>query len=105
MTRHSTPFGAFEIASLPSQPQIGICHGFFVKHDLRGNGLAHQLKESQNEALKEGNYDYAICTCDGANEAQQKVLKRAGWVLLDTFKNSKTGAGTQIWGSSVQSTQ
>ena len=102
MTRHATPYGAFEIASMPSQPQIGICHGFFVDVSKRGQGLAHNLKQTQFDALDSGMYDYGMCTCDAANAAQQAVLKRAGWHLLDEFSNRKTGGHTQIWGSPVK---
>lgn len=28
MTRHATPYGAFEIDSMPSQPQIGLVKDF-----------------------------------------------------------------------------
>lgn len=101
MTRHATPYGAFEIASMPSQPQIGICHGFFVDVSKRGQGLAHNLKQTQFDALDSGMYDYGMCTCDAANTAQQAVLKRAGWHLLDEFSNRKTGGTTQIWGRAI----
>lgn len=42
--RYSTPAGAYEIDSVPSQPQVAHCHGFFVQRELRGHGLAHKLK-------------------------------------------------------------
>jgi GNAT superfamily N-acetyltransferase len=98
MSRVSTPYGAFEIESLPSQPQIGVCHAFFVRHDMRGRGLAHNLKSHQEQALINWNYDYGLCTCDGGNAVQQRVLESAGWKRLDTFVNSKTGGATQLWG-------
>jgi predicted GNAT family acetyltransferase len=44
--RFATPVGAYEIDSVPSQPQVAHCHAFFVPNDLRGRGLAHILKES-----------------------------------------------------------
>ena len=34
--RFSTPAGAYEIDSIPSQPQVAHCHAFFVPKDLRG---------------------------------------------------------------------
>lgn len=101
MTRHSTTFGAFEVDSLPSQPQIGVCHAFFVRHDRRGEGLAHTLKTVQANVLAHDQYDYGLCTCDGANVAQQRVLSAAGWRMLDAFSNSKTGGVTQIWGRPI----
>ncbi len=53
---------AFEIDSLPSQCQVAICHGFFVKPEARGQGLAHLAKMEQARLLKDLAYDYAICT-------------------------------------------
>ena len=41
MTRFATEDGAFEIDSLPSQCQVAICHGFYIKPDSRGQGAAH----------------------------------------------------------------
>ena len=101
MTRHDTPYGAFHIEPVPSQPQIAICHGLFVSEGMRGQGLGHMLKAAQETQLKRDLYDYAICTCDGANAKQQAVLERAGWRKIDTFNNTKTGAETQVWGRRV----
>lgn len=101
MTRHATPYGAFHIEPVPSQPQIAICHGLFVSEGMRGQGLGHMLKAAQEAQLKRDLYDYAICTCDGANAKQQAVLERAGWRKIDTFNNTKTGAETQVWGRRV----
>lgn len=39
--RFSTPHGSYEIQSMPSQPQLAICHGFFVPVHLRCKGLAN----------------------------------------------------------------
>ena len=101
MTRYACGPAAFEIDSLPSQCQVAICHGFFVAPEARGMGHAHLAKQEQAEILKGLAYDYAICTCDGANAKQQAVLERAGWRKIDTFHNTKTGAETQVWGRRV----
>lgn len=93
--------GAFLIDPMPSQPQVALCHGFFVQHRKRGRGLAHGLKARQNQILHELQYDFAICTVDGANEAQKKVLTRAGWRWLASFVNRKTGSHTELWGWQV----
>lgn len=79
MTRFATTYGAFEIESLPSQPQVAVCHAFFVRQNMRGQGHGHNLKAYQADALESLNYDYALCTCKGENAAQQKVLADAGW--------------------------
>jgi hypothetical protein len=101
--RINTPYGAFEIGHLPSQPQVALCHGFFVHHSKRGRGFDQQLKAYQNATLKERMYDFAICTVDGANERQKSVLTRAGWYWIASFQNSKTGGATEMWGWHVQS--
>lgn len=59
MTRHATPYGAFHIEPVPSQPQIAICHGLFVSEGMRGQGLGHMLKATQETQLKRDLYDYA----------------------------------------------
>jgi GNAT superfamily N-acetyltransferase len=86
---------------MPSQPKIAICHGLFVHERLRGQGNGHLLKATQETQLKRDLYDYAVCTCDGANTKQQAVLEQAGWRNIDSFHNTKTGAETQVWGRRV----
>ncbi len=98
MTRHSAGYGAYIIEPMPSQAQLALCHGFYVQHDMRGRGLAHTLKAYQGGQLEADGYDYAICTVDGSNEAQRKVLQAAGWQKLAEFANSKTGGVTMIYG-------
>jgi len=93
--------GAFLIDPMPSQPQLALCHGFFVQHSKRGKGRAHGLKALQNQILHELQYDFAVCTVDGSNEAQKKVLTRAGWRWLASFINRKTGSHTELWGWQV----
>jgi len=46
--RFSTPAGAYEIDSVPSQPQVAHCHGFFVRHELRGR----QVFEHANQRCR-----------------------------------------------------
>lgn len=100
-TRHTTVFGTFQIDAMPQQPQVALCHSFFVPIRMRGQKHAHQLKRQQMQFLAGENFDYAVCTVDGANAAQQAVLTKAGWSQLDEFPNSRTGGRTQIWGSPV----
>jgi L-amino acid N-acyltransferase YncA len=96
--RFDTPFGAHEIESMPSQPQVAICHGFFVPQAYRGKGRAHDLKRHQIDTLTALWYDFAICTVAASNEAQRSVLEKAGWAKLAEFENSKTGEMTELWG-------
>lgn len=102
MSRYSTIHGAFHIEPFPSQPQIAHCHGFYVRHDMRGQGYGHMLKEQQMNKLRELGYDYATCTVDANNAAQLAVLVRAGWEMLTEAFNSKTGGKTQVWGWAVK---
>lgn len=90
--------GAYEIDSLPSQPQVAHCHGFFVHRELRGQGYAHKLKRHQLITLRHLGYDYATCTVCASNTAQKKVLERAGWSKLIGFTSSKTGEQVELWG-------
>lgn len=101
MTRYATLQGAYHIEPMPSQPQLALCHGFFVNHQQRGKGYGHGLKTSQMAQLKIDMYDYAICTIDSTNEAQRRVLTDARWNQLAVFPNSKTGGTNEIWGRVV----
>lgn len=98
MTRYSTPHGAYEIDSVPGQPQIAHCHSLLVRREHRGQGHGHSLKAHQMQMLRELGYDMATCTIDASNERQRAVLERAGWVLLQNIPNSRTGGVTQLWG-------
>ena len=102
--RFATPVGAYEIDSVPSQPQVAHCHGFFVHNDRRGRGLAHDLKTHQNLMLSRLGYDFATCTVCASNAAQKKVLARAGWRSLASFVSSKTGEPVELWGFAVRET-
>lgn len=100
--RYATTYGAFQIDPVPAQPQIGHCHGFFVTPAFRGQGKAVELKKEQATQLKLNHYDFATATVDSANLAMKKVMEKSGWFLLTSFKNSKTGGSTELWGLHVQ---
>lgn len=105
MSRYYYPYGVFEVDTIPAQPQIAHCHGFFVPIGLRGKGHAHTLKQRQVECLHEQFFDYATSTVDASNAAQKKVLTKAGFHRLDVFTNSKTGGKTEIWGRQISREQ
>ena len=98
MTRFATKDGAFEIDSLPSQCQVGICHGFYVNPDKRGQGAAHGLKQYQNDCIIGLGYNYAICTVVATNMAQKRVLARHGWLKLTDFYSKRQDEDVEIWG-------
>lgn len=102
MTRYSTAYGAYEIDSMPGQPQVAHCHSLLVRHELRGGGFGHKLKHHQMCNLNSLGYDYATCTIDGSNNRQRAVLQKADWHLLSSITNSKTGGITQLWGWHVK---
>lgn len=102
MTRHATEFGAYEIDSIPSQRQIGHCHGLFVFPEYRGQGFGLKLKLHQMDTLRRFGYDYATCTVDSQNEKQLKILSKLGWNKLSEFKNDRNGSVTQVWGWEVK---
>jgi len=98
MTRFAAKDGAFEIDSLPSQCQVAICHGFYIKPDSRGQGAAHTLKQYQNDCIKDLGYNYAICTVVASNMAQKRVLTRQGWIKLTDFYSERQDEDVEIWG-------
>lgn len=102
MTRYATPYGAYEIDSMPGQPQIAHCHGLLVTPANRGRKLGHMLKQDQMQTLRYLNYDYATCTVDASNDRQRAVLEKAGWQLLGNITNTRTGGITQLWGWHVK---
>lgn len=102
MTRHATAFGCYEIDNIPGQPQAAHCHGFVVWPSHRGQGLSHKLKEHQNSMLALQGYDFATCTVATHNQAQKRVLTRAGWKRVAMFNNSRTGESTEVWGYEVR---
>lgn len=101
MTRYAHDEGAYEIDTIPAQPQIAHCHGFFVQRHLRGKGNAHVLKQRQLDRLISEHYDYATATVDASNDAQKRVLTKAGFRKLDAFANTKTGGTTELWGRTI----
>ena len=101
MTRYAYGPAAFEIYSLPSQCQVGICHGFFVAPEARGMGHAHLAKQEQAEILKGLAYDYAICTVVSSNQAQKLVLEKAGWECIAEFVSRRQDEHVEIWGLEV----
>ncbi|MBS1143393.1 MAG: hypothetical protein H6R14_799 [Proteobacteria bacterium] len=97
--RFRHPAGAFEITSLPGQPQVAICHSFFVRETDRGRGKSHEIKAQQRHTLQSLQYDYAVCTVSGNNHAQKAVLSQGGWKKLTEFYNHRNAEFTETWGT------
>lgn len=96
--RLTTSYGSYEIEPMPGQPQIALCHSFFIIERARGQGHGHALKRHQTAVLMQQHYDYAICTVASTNIRQHQVLRKAGWTLLSAFRNQRLGGETVIYG-------
>lgn len=99
--RHTTLHGAYEIADMPGQPQLALCHSLFVVEHARGQGHGRALKQHQGQVLMQQHYDFALCTVAGNNARQQAVLRHAGWAPMAAFPNSRLGGETLIYGFDV----
>ena len=99
--RFATHVGAYEIDSVPSQPQVAHCHSFFVHVHKRGQGFGGLLKREQCRVLAEQGFDFATCTTAGDNVRQHRVLEAAGWQRLSEFSNNHSGGTTVLWGWKV----
>lgn len=101
MDRYSGSNGAFYVSPLPGNSQVAVTHGTFVPKRLRRKGKGHELKMQQLIALEKDQYNYTLCTVRADNEAQRRVLKKAGYRLLDSFTSHQTDALTELWGREV----
>lgn len=98
MSRHIDEHGAFELTTLPGQPQVAICHSFFITEEHRGRGKGKALKEAQRVTLRRLHYDYGVCTVSANNAAQKRILMAAGWQKLTEFHNRRLCETTELWG-------
>lgn len=98
MSRFSSMYGAYEIASLPGQCQVAVCHSFVVPEEHRSRGYGHLLKAQQEIELDILHYDFAICTVAAGNARQKRILVKAGWRCLATFRNRRSCETTELWG-------
>lgn len=103
MSRFSTPYGCYEIDSLPSQVGVAICHGFEVFPEYRGKGHGKMLKAHQMEMLKSLGYRFAQCTVISSNARQKSVLRGFGWEHMSRFYSTRQGKEVEIWGCKISS--
>jgi hypothetical protein len=76
-----------ELTSLPGSSQVVVSHGVYLPEELRGQGIGTAANiERQRIAFDELGYDMMICTVSEENEAQIKVLAKAGWYWLTSFR-------------------
>ena len=79
-----------EIDSLPGCSQVAVFHSVFNPTERpKGRGrLAHDARIDQARFL---GYNAAMCTVNMDNEAQLKILEKAGWNQVHSFNSIKTG--------------
>lgn len=92
-----------EISSMPGCSQIGISHGVFLPKALRGAGIAKAANATRTAFMRdELGYDYALCTVDQTNEPQNAIMRKRGWIILDTFVSSRTGHVVHLYGKDIK---
>lgn len=102
--RFTNQVGAFELASMPGCPQVGIVKSVFILPESRGQGHGRTQHEWQLTELKRALYDYAMCTVRADNEPQIRILERNGWARLISFNNRATGHEVLIFGRQLNET-
>lgn len=88
-----------EISNLPGTGQICVFHNVFVHQrlGLRGQGRGTAAHADRLRIAKELGYDMVLCVVDDANEAQQAILHRFGWMPGQECSSGKTGHLIRIW--------
>jgi RimJ/RimL family protein N-acetyltransferase len=96
--RLSNQFGFSELDPLPGCSQVVVSHNSVIYKEHRGLGHGTRANKFRIEKAKFLGYDYILCTVDGSNEAQLRILKNNGWKKLDSFDSRKTGHNVIIFG-------
>ena len=95
--RYGTPWGAFEISSMPGSPQLGVSHGLFVVGSVRGRGYGKLQHEMVLARAREMRYDALVATVREDNAAEEKILQGAGWVKVFTFTSAARDTRVGLW--------
>ncbi len=79
-----------EIDSLPGCSQVAVFHSVFNPGEkAKGVGrIAHDARLHEAHQL---GYDAAMCTVNMENIPQLRILEKAGWKNVHSFKSIKTG--------------
>lgn len=80
-----------EIEDLPGCSQIAVFHSAFVLPQYRNLRVGEEAHLARLDLAKKLLYDAALCTVSATNEAQIRILRKNGWILIMTFKSRKTG--------------
>jgi len=87
-----------EIDSLPGCSQVGVVHAAFVDPLSRSRGVGYEAHCDRLEWMKTFLlYDLALATVCEENEAQIKIMQKAGWTKATTFVSRKTGHNVGLW--------
>lgn len=91
-------FGRFSVMAMPNQPAVALCYGFEIDPEYRGKGYGHKLKELQMKTLADKGFRFALCTIKSSNNAQRRILTKAGWTpASNAFFSPSTGKFTEVW--------
>lgn len=93
-----TTIGIGEIDNLPGCSQVAVFHSAFVLPEYRNKGEGFQAHVERLETAIRLGYDYAICTVQQGNTAQEKILHDNGWEEIGLFFSRKTGHYVTIYG-------
>lgn len=93
-----TDYGHYSLMPMPNQPSVALCFGFQIKPEYRGQGNGHELKAHQMKTLAEKGFRFALCTIKSSNNAQRRILTKAGWTpASNAFFSPSTGKFTEVW--------
>jgi RimJ/RimL family protein N-acetyltransferase len=100
MTRriiHQYPEGlaVANVTPFPSSPQLVVMHDIF-SHP-RGQGVGWRSHVDRLHQLAADGYDAVICTVRSDNEAQRRIVRRAGWQEQGRFHSRQSNNEVTVW--------
>lgn len=99
--RFANEFGVCEIDTLPGSPQVAVSHAVFIYPEHRGTGKGSLNHILRLKRLKEMGYNYVLATMRAGNAAEEAILMKNGWTVLDRFVSSATQHIVILWGKAV----
>lgn len=94
--RLSTEKCVYELSDLPGCSQIAVSHSMFMRPEHRNKGHGAEELAAREQMAKTLGYDCILATVDATNEPELKLLRRAGWHILTSFKSQKTGHNVHL---------
>lgn len=80
----------FRLVQMPGCCGICISTESYVHSKFRKLGVGTVLNLLRIDLAKELGYGLLMCTDVESNEPQQRILKKNGWVKIETFANPRT---------------